>query len=90
MLSRASDRSPVAAAVFGSLLVTVAGIGVWLGSRTQYYPFTNDFWPLLFQASTFDWAKPESFKNGFFPPVMVCSWLSSAERTFWPKPITST
>lgn len=54
--------------IVGVLALGVAAVAAWLGWRTRHYPFLNDFWPLLFQAGTFDWSKAESFRNGFFPP----------------------
>lgn len=43
-------------------------VAIWLGLRTRHYPYLNDFWPLLFQAGTFDWSTLDSLRNGFFPP----------------------
>lgn len=62
---RASLRANI---IVGLLVLGVAATAAWLGWRTRHYPFLNDFWPLLFQASTFDWSNAESFRNGFFPP----------------------
>ncbi len=65
----ATNRQPaIAHAALAVLIITVAGISVWLGWRTQHYPFLNDFWPLFFQAGTLDLSNPASLRNGFFPP----------------------
>lgn len=64
LVSRGARGGLLAAAV----AVPLAVAAVYIGRRTNHYPFLNDFWPLLFQADMIDWSRPESFRNGFFPP----------------------
>jgi hypothetical protein len=68
MISLPPNRSMPGLVLGVAVGLPMAAVAVHLGWRTHHYPFLNDFWPLLFQAATFDWSDLDSFKNGFFPP----------------------
>jgi hypothetical protein len=70
--------------------IPLAVVAVYVGRRTNHYPFLNDFWPLLFQADTFDWSRPESFRNGFFPPGYALFLKGVGGVTSWQTPTTPT